>query len=221
MEKLTELLNLRASVEMGGGKEKVEEQHKLGKKTARERIAALIDEGTFVETNAFVCKKCSEYDMENAYADGVVTGYGAIDGRPVAVFSQDATIMGGSIGEMHAQKIAKTIENSVKTGVPVIGFTDCSGVRLQEGLDALEGIGKILSNMSDASGVVPMINIVSGKLAGVAISPEENKLNLIFVNRNSSEATINLNLNGNYKIYSELVLKSIAGNTVPSLKRKV
>ncbi|MBE7046140.1 MAG: methylmalonyl-CoA carboxyltransferase [Ruminococcaceae bacterium] len=168
MEKLTELLNLRAAIEMGGGKEKVEEQHKLGKKTARERIAALIDEGTFVETNAFVSKKCSEYDMENAYADGVVTGYGAVDGRPVAVFSQDATVMGGSMGEMHAQKIAKTIENALKTGVPVIGFTDCSGVRLQEGLDALEGMGKILSNMSDASGVVPMINVVCGKLAGVA-----------------------------------------------------
>ncbi len=168
MEKLTELLNLRASVELGGGKEKVEEQHSMGKKTARERIAALVDEGTFVETNAFVSKRCAAYDMDNAAADGVVTGYGAIDGRPVVIYAQDYTVIGGSIGEMHANKIANAIETAIKTGVPVIGIADCGGVRLQEGLDALEGIGKILSNMSDASGVVPMITVVAGKVAGIA-----------------------------------------------------
>lgn len=156
MEKITDLQKLRATIEQGGGAN--------GKTNARKRIEMLLDEGSFIETNAFVVGK----NNEDAYADGVVTGYGTINLRPVCIYSQDLSVIGGSFGEMHAKKIVKTIDFASKTGVPVIGISDTSGLRLNEGLDALDGLGEILKKLSLNSGVVPQISVVLGNLSGIA-----------------------------------------------------
>ncbi len=170
MEKLTDLINRRAIIEQGGGAQKVEKQHSAKKLTARERVQALLDEGSFLETDAFVSQRgvSAQPAGVSAPADGVVTGYGTIDGRPVCVYAQDFTVIGGSLGEMHAKKIVKTMDLAAKTGVPLIALHDSAGVRLQEGLDALNGLGEVLSKGAVLSGVVPQISVVMGPLAGVA-----------------------------------------------------
>ena len=136
--KLSELERKRAEIELGGGKDKIQKQHDAGKLTARERINILFDEGSFVELDAFVSHRCSNFDMPNqeAPAEGVITGFGTIDGRPVYAYSQDFTVMGGSLGEMHAKKICKVMDMAIKTGSPIIGINDSGGARIQEGLDA-------------------------------------------------------------------------------------
>lgn len=169
--KLSELERKRAEIELGGGKDKIQKQHDAGKLTARERINILFDEGSFVELDAFVSHRCSNFDMPNqeAPAEGVITGFGTIDGRPVYAYSQDFTVMGGSLGEMHAKKICKVMDMAIKTGSPIIGINDSGGARIQEGLDALAGFGEIFLRNTKASGVIPQISVIMGPCAGGAV----------------------------------------------------
>jgi len=144
-EKLKELEERRAKVLAGGGPKRVAAQHAKGKMTARERIEMLLDPGTFVELDAFVEHRATELGMDkiDAPGEGVVTGYGMINGRNVCVFAQDFTVIGGSLGEMHAAKICKVMDLAVKIGCPLIGINDSGGARIQEGVDALSGYGEI------------------------------------------------------------------------------
>ena len=145
MSKLDDLQARRAVIEQGGGKSKIEKQHDSGKKTARERLAMLFDEGSFIELDAFVTHRCTQFDMadKTAPGEGVVTGYGTVDGRLVYAYAQDFTVIGGSVGEMHAAKICKVMDMAVKMGAPMVGICDSGGARIQEGLDALKGFGDI------------------------------------------------------------------------------
>lgn len=171
MSKLNELQQKRAAIEQGGGPDKIKKQHDAGKKTARERIEMLFDEGSFVEVDAFVTHRCNEFGMEKVQApgEGVVVGYGTVDGRLVFAYAQDFTVIGGSLGEMHAAKICKVMDMAVKMGAPVIGINDSGGARIQEGLDALKGFGDIFIRNTHASGVVPQISIIMGSCAGGAV----------------------------------------------------
>lgn len=178
-------------IQAGGGEKKILKQHHQGKKTARERIAALLDPGSFNELDAFVTHRCTNFGMGRTVApgEGVVTGYGTINGRPAAVFSQDFTVLGGSLGEMHAQKIRKVQELALKVGIPIIGINDSGGARIQEGVDALSGYGKIFYNNSIASGVIPQIAVIMGSCAGGAVySP--TLMDFVFMVQNTSEMFI-------------------------------
>ena len=150
--------------------ERTKRQHVTGKLTARDRIEKLLDPDSFVETNAFAKHRCTDFGMENKElpADGVVTGYGKIDRRLVFVFSQDFTVMGGSIGEMHAKKICDVIDLALKNNAPLIGLYDSGGARVQEGIDALSGCGQIFYRNSIASGRIPQISAIMGPCAGAA-----------------------------------------------------
>ncbi len=171
IDKLTDLQNRRATINAGGGAEKIKTQHDSGKKTARERIAMLLDEGSFVEIDAFVEHRCNEFDMAKTKApgEGVVTGYGTVDGRLVYVYAQDFTVIGGSLGEMHAKKICKVMDMAMKMGAPIVGMNDSGGARIQEGLDALSGFGEIFYRNTRASGVIPQISVIMGPCAGGAV----------------------------------------------------
>jgi methylmalonyl-CoA decarboxylase alpha subunit len=177
MNKLEDLRQRKQKIALGGGVERIEKQHAKGKLSARERINLLFDEGTFVELDAFVKHRCTNFGMEktNAPAEGVVTGYGQVDGRVVYAFSQDFTVVGGSLGEMHASKICKVLEYAVKVGAPVVGLNDSGGARIQEAVDALSGYGKIFFRNTIASGVIPQITAIMGPCAGGAVySPALN-----------------------------------------------
>jgi len=158
-------------VRAGGGKEQIEEQHKKGKLTARERIALLLDPGSFVETEAFVAHRCRDFGMEKRElpAEGVVTGYGTIAGRRVYIYAQDFTVLGGTLGEMHGKKICKVMDMAMKAGAPIIGINDSGGARIQEGVDALSGYGEIFYRNTLASGTIPQISIIVGPCAGGAV----------------------------------------------------
>jgi len=171
MGKIEELRALRERARLGGGPERIASQHKAGKLTAWERLELLLDKGSFIELGRFVKHRATEFGMTEkvAYGDGVVTGLGEIGGRKVAVYAQDFTFMGGSVGEMHAQKIASLIELAVKLGVPVIGLNDSGGARIQEGVDSLKGYGEIFYRNVLASGVVPQIVAIMGPCAGGAV----------------------------------------------------
>jgi len=171
MSKIEELRALRERARLGGGPERIASQHKAGKLTAWERLGLLLDKGSFVELGRFVKHRATEFGMMEkvAYGDGVVTGLGEIAGRKVAVYAQDFTFMGGSVGEMHAQKIASLIELAVKLGIPVIGLNDSGGARIQEGVDSLKGYGEIFYRNVLASGVVPQIVAIMGPCAGGAV----------------------------------------------------
>lgn len=171
VDKLTELQYRRSKIEQGGGEAKIKKQHDSGKLTARERILALMDEGSFVETDAFVSHRCNEFGMDatEAPGEGVVTGYGTVDGRLVYVYSQDFTVMGGSLGEMHAKKICKVMDMAAKMGAPIIGMNDSGGARIQEGIDALSGFGEIFFRNTVNSGVIPQISVIMGPCAGGAV----------------------------------------------------
>lgn len=171
MGKLNDLQQKRLTIEQGGGDKKIAQQHDSGKKTARERIAMLFDEGSFVEIDAFVTHRCGEFNMadNSAPCEGVVTGYGTVDGRLVYAYSQDYTVLGGSIGEMHAAKICKIYDMAMQMGAPIIGVLDSSGARIQEGVDALKGFGEMFRRNALASGVVPQISVVLGPCAGGAV----------------------------------------------------
>ncbi len=170
-EKIQELIELRAKARMGGGEKAIAKQHGKGKYTARERIAMLLDEGSFEEMDMFVEHRCTNFGMEKKryLGDGVVIGCGTIDGRLVYVFAQDFTIAAGSLGEMLASKICKVMDIATKVGAPIIGLNDSGGARLQEGINALAGYAEIFQRNIMASGVVPQISGIMGPCAGGAV----------------------------------------------------
>ncbi|MBP7652461.1 methylmalonyl-CoA carboxyltransferase [Candidatus Dependentiae bacterium] len=170
-KKIEELYERKGKINSMGGADKIEKQKKYGKMTARERIDYLLDENTFNEIDQFVKHRCSDFDMHNteAPADGVITGYGLINGKRVFLYSQDFTVIGGSLGEMHAKKICKILDLAVKYGCPVIGINDSGGARIQEGVDALAGYGEIFYRNTQASGVIPQLLAVMGPCAGGAV----------------------------------------------------
>lgn len=160
----------REKVMLGGGEKRIEAQHDKGKKTARERIELLLDEGTFVEINPFIEHRGLAFGAEaEAPGEGVVTGYGKVDGRLVFLFAQDFTVFGGALGEMHAQKIARVMDLAAENGAPVIGLNDSGGARIQEGVLSLDGYGHIFYRNSIYSGVVPQISVIMGPCAGGAV----------------------------------------------------
>ncbi|ABM80992.1 acyl-CoA carboxylase subunit beta [Hyperthermus butylicus] len=168
-EKLRELEELRRRSLEGGGPEKIKRQRERGKLLARERLDLLLDPGSFQELDWLVTTRGAPLgEVPRIPGDGVVAGFGRINGRPVFVFSQDFTVAGGSIGEMHAEKIVRTIKYALKSGVPVIGIWDSGGARIQEGVAALHGVGRIFNAIIQASGVIPQISLVLGSSAGGA-----------------------------------------------------
>ncbi|NSW45145.1 MAG: acyl-CoA carboxylase subunit beta [Bacteroidales bacterium] len=170
-DKIKELLELRDKARKGGGEKRIESQHKKGKLTARERIDILLDEGSFEEFDMFVSHRCIDFglDKEQYLSDGVVTGYGTIDGRLVYVFSQDFTVFGGSLSEMYAAKICKIMDQAMKVGAPIIGINDSGGARIQEGVKSLGGYAEIFERNILASGLVPQISAIFGPCAGGAV----------------------------------------------------
>lgn len=171
LNKLEDLQNRKAKIMQGGGEKRIASQHGKGKLTARERINLLFDEGTFVELDAFVKHRCTNFGMEevDAPGEGVVTGYGLVDGRLVYAYAQDFTVVGGSLGEMHAKKICKVQDLALKMGAPIVGMNDSGGARIQEGVDALSGYGDIFFRNTITSGVVPQISAIMGPCAGGAV----------------------------------------------------
>jgi propionyl-CoA carboxylase beta chain len=170
-EKIAELNKLRTESLSGGGAKRIEAQHKRGKLTARERIDALFDAGTFEEIDPFVMHRCTDFGLEDqkTLADSVITGFGKINGRNTFVFSQDFTVFGGSLSKVASEKICKVIDLSAKNGAPVIGLLDSGGARIQEGVDSLIGYGEIFMRNTIYSGVVPQISVVMGPCAGGAV----------------------------------------------------
>ena len=168
---LSELEDRRGAARLGGGQKRIDAQHGRGKLTARERIELLVDEGSFEEFDMFVTHRCTEFGMEaqTPAGDGVVTGWGTINGRMVYVFSQDFTVLGGSVSETHAKKICKIMDMAMQNGAPVIGINDSGGARIQEGVDSLAGYGEIFERNIMASGVVPQISVIMGPCAGGAV----------------------------------------------------
>ncbi|OLC09943.1 MAG: methylmalonyl-CoA carboxyltransferase [Chloroflexi bacterium 13_1_40CM_67_9] len=165
------LSEMRAKAAQGGGDQRIAQQHAKGKLTARERIDLVLDEGSFTELDAFVLARPTELiaDDERVMGDGVVTGFGRIDGRLVYIFSQDFTVFGGSLAEAHAEKICKVMDLAVKTGAPIIGLNDSGGARIQEGVVSLGGYADIFLRNVLASGVVPQISAIMGPCAGGAV----------------------------------------------------
>ncbi|MEM6589785.1 MAG: acyl-CoA carboxylase subunit beta [Pseudomonadota bacterium] len=161
----------RGEARLGGGQARIDSQHGRGKLTARERVDLLLDEGSFEEFDTFKTHRCTDFGMETQkpYGDGVVTGWGTINGRQVYVFSQDFTVLGGSVSATHAQKICKIMDMAVENGAPVIGINDSGGARIQEGVDSLAGYGDIFQRNIEASGVVPQISVIMGPCAGGAV----------------------------------------------------
>lgn len=170
-DKINELYDKRREVELGGGDEKIEKQRERGKMTARERIEYLLDEGTFVELNPFMEHRAHDFGMDKKKApgEGVVTGYGKIDGRDVYLFAQDFTVFGGALGEMHGKKIAHVMDLAAKNGTPFIGLNDSGGARIQEGVASLDGYGHVFYRNSIYSGVIPQISVIMGPCAGGAV----------------------------------------------------
>lgn len=171
LEKVKELISLRAKARIGGGEKAIEKQHNKGKFTARERIAQLLDEGSFEEMDMFVEHRCTNFGMEKKHylGDGVVTGCGTIEGRLVYVFAQDFTVSAGSLSETMAAKICKVMDKAMKMGAPMIGINDSGGARIQEGICALGGYGEIFQRNILASGVIPQISGIFGPCAGGAV----------------------------------------------------
>lgn len=170
-EKYQVLEKKNQEAELGGGKKRIKVQHQKGKQTARERVDKLLDPDSFLETDKFVVHRTNAFglDKQKILGDGVVTGYGTINNRPVTIFSQDFTIFGGSLGEMYAQKIIKIMDLSMKNGCPIIGLNDSGGARIQEGVASLAGYGDIFHANVQASGVVPQISVIMGPCAGGAV----------------------------------------------------
>uniref|UniRef100_A0A7C4PR76 Acyl-CoA carboxylase subunit beta n=1 Tax=Anaerolinea thermolimosa TaxID=229919 RepID=A0A7C4PR76_9CHLR len=166
-----DLNNLLAQAMSGGGQEAIERQHARGKKTARERIDLLVDPGSFHEIDLFVTHRANQFGMEKnrPFTDGVITGWGKVDGKTVYIYSQDFTIMGGSLGEAHGLKIAKIMDLAYQNGAPLIAINDSGGARIQEGVDALAAYGEIFFRNMRASGVIPQISLILGPCAGGAV----------------------------------------------------
>ena len=187
-DKLSELIELKGRLKS----ENSEKLHSLGKMTARERLERLFDPGTFIETDAFVKHRAINFDMEkkDAPLEGVITGYGQITGKLTYAFSQDFNVLNGSVGEMHAEKISRCQKNAIKVGAPIIGIYDCGGIRIEEGLDALNSYGKVLRNNVLASGVIPQIALVMGNCGGI-VSASVAMNDFVFMLDKSSHLFIN------------------------------
>lgn len=186
-DKFEELAKRKSEALLGGGKDKIDAQHKKGKLTARERIELLVDEGSFEEVDMFVKHRAKNFGLDkiNYPGDGVVTGFAKIDGRPIALFSQDFTVFGGSLSETHAEKIVKIMNMAMKAGIPVIGLNDSGGARIQEGVNSLGGYADIFLLNTLASGVIPQISVILGPCAGGAVySPAIT--DFVFMVRNTS-----------------------------------
>ncbi len=171
MGKLDDLRRKKGEIALGGGQKRIDAQHARKKLTARERMEILFDKGTFTELDVFVSHRCHNFSMADTYApgDGVVTGFGRVDGRVVYAFAQDFTVLGGSLGEAHADKIVKVQELALKMGAPVVGMYDSGGARIQEGVNSLDGFAKIFYNNTISSGVIPQISVIMGPCAGGAV----------------------------------------------------
>ncbi|MGD9744314.1 MAG: carboxyl transferase domain-containing protein, partial [Dongiaceae bacterium] len=170
-EILQQLAEKRAAARAGGGKRRIDAQHGKGRLTARERIELLLDPDSFEEWDMFVEHRSSDFGMsaQKVPGDGVVTGYGTINGRLVFIFSQDFTVFGGSLSEAHAEKICKVMDQAMRVGAPVIGINDSGGARIQEGVASLAGYAEVFQRNILASGVVPQISLVMGPCAGGAV----------------------------------------------------
>jgi propionyl-CoA carboxylase beta chain len=170
-EKINDLYDKRREIELGGGDGKILRQHEKGKLTARERIDLLVDEGSFFELNPFIEHRSNDFGLDEMKGpgDGVVTGYGKVNGRPIYLFSQDFTVFGGALGEMHAKKIANVMDLAAKNGAPFVGLNDSGGARIQEGVVSLDGYGLIFYRNSIYSGVIPQISVIMGPCAGGAV----------------------------------------------------
>ena len=168
---LEELEAKRVQAKLGGGQDRIDRQHAKGKLTARERIELLLDEGSFEEYDTFVTHRCTDFGMEDdkPMGDGVVTGWGTVNGRMVYVFSQDFTVFGGSLSETHAQKICKVMDMAMRNGAPVVGLNDSGGARIQEGVASLAGYADVFLRNVQASGVIPQISVIMGPCAGGAV----------------------------------------------------
>jgi acetyl-CoA carboxylase carboxyltransferase component len=203
--KLKELAGRRDKILAGGGPKRVAAQHDKGKMTARERIESFLDPGTFTEIDAFVEHRATDLGMADVEApgEGVVIGYGTIDGRLVYLYAQDFTVIGGSLGEMHAAKICKAMDMAMKVGCPCIGINDSGGARIQEGVDALFGYGNIFYRNTLASGVIPQISVIMGPCAGGAVySPA------------LTDFTIMVDKTSNMFITGPQVIKAVTGEDV-------
>jgi len=170
-DQIERLKTLRDEAKLGGGAQRIEQQHERGKLTARERLALLLDPGSFIEFDAFVTHRATDFglDQQRYLGDGVVTGHGTIEGRMVFVFSQDFTVFGGSLSEAHAEKICKVMDLAMKVGAPIVGLNDSGGARIQEGVVSLGGYADIFLRNTLASGVVPQISLIMGPCAGGAV----------------------------------------------------
>ncbi|MGP1445981.1 MAG: acyl-CoA carboxylase subunit beta [Candidatus Limimorpha sp.] len=170
-QKIQELLDKRAEARLGGGQKRIDSQHSKGKMTARERLAILLDEGSFEETDMFVTHRTTDFglDKQQYLGDGVVTGHGTIDGRVVYVYAQDFTVFGGALSETMSLKICKVMDQAMKVGAPVIGINDSGGARIQEGSRSLAGFAEIFQRNINASGVIPQISVIYGPCAGGAV----------------------------------------------------
>ena len=185
--KIADLDERRSEAVHAGSVVAVEKQHERGKLTARERLELLLDPGSFTEFDELARHRAHDFGMQanRPYGDGVVTGYGTVDGRPVAVFSQDFTVFGGSLGEVYGSKIVKVMDHALKTGCPVIGLNDGGGARIQEGVVALGLFAEIFHRNVQASGVIPQISLIMGPCAGGAVySPAIT--DFIFMTRETS-----------------------------------
>ena len=204
-EKLQELKTRNEKITAGGGAKRIAAQHEKGKMTARERIESFLDPGSFTEIDAFVEHRATQLGMAEVSApgEGVVTGYGTVEGRPVYLFAQDFTVIGGSLGEMHAAKICKVMDMAVKAGFPCIGINDSGGARIQEGVDALKGYGDIFYRNTLASGVIPQISVIMGPCAGGAVySPA------------LTDFTVMVDKTANMFITGPQVIKAVTGEDV-------
>ena len=162
---------MRAEASLGGGQKRIDKQHEKGKLSARERLEILFDPGSFIETDAFVTHRASGLGMETSHplGDGVVTGWGKVDGRIVYAYAQDFTVLGGSLGEAHGMKIARLMDMALQNGAPLVGLNDSGGARIQEGVDSLAAYGEIFYHNTRASGVIPQISVILGPCAGGAV----------------------------------------------------
>ena len=191
MNKLEDLRAKKEKIAQGGGEKRIEAQHARGKLTARERLDILFDKDSFVEIDVFVKHRCTNFGMDEKelLGDGVVTGYGQVDGRLVFAFAQDFTVSGGSLGEYHAEKIVKVQNMALKMGAPIVGLQDSGGARVEEGVAALSGFGKIFHNNTISSGVIPQISVIMGPCAGGAVySPALT--DFIYMVKNTSQMFI-------------------------------
>jgi len=170
-EELEKLAKLETELKAGGGEKSIQRQHDSGKLTARERLDLFFDKGTFQETDLFVQHRATNFGMDKVSipADGVVTGFGKVSGRTVCAYAQDFTARGGTLGEMHAKKICRIMDTAMKMKVPMVGFIDSGGARIQEGINALDGYSNIFFRNSCASGVIPQISAIMGPAAGGAV----------------------------------------------------